>query len=89
MGDTKTTRPSQYLFFNKESQYRASSSGDLLDDWAILVTALLFMKRPQACVIEKTVKGKVSCSHTLNRQHSDVIVYLIKCSHEASIIVEC
>lgn len=37
------------LFFSKESQYLASSSGDLLDDWAILVTALLLMNRPHAC----------------------------------------
>ena len=37
------------LFFSRESQYRARSSGDLLDDWTILVTALLFMNRPHAC----------------------------------------
>lgn len=45
-----------YLFFSKESQYRASSSGDLLDDWAIFVTALLFINRPQAYKSQKTVK---------------------------------
>lgn len=38
-----------HLFFSRESQYLASSSGDLLEDWAILVTALLLMKRPHAC----------------------------------------
>lgn len=38
-----------HLFFSKESQYLASSSGDLLDDCAILVTALLLMNLPQAC----------------------------------------
>lgn len=36
------------LFFNKRSQYQARNSGGFQDDWAILVTALLDMKRPQA-----------------------------------------
>lgn len=39
---------SAHLFLSSESQYLASSSGDLLDDCAILVTALLLMKRPHA-----------------------------------------
>ncbi len=37
-----------HLFLSRESQYLASSSGDLLEDWTIFVTALLLMKRPQA-----------------------------------------
>ncbi len=37
-----------HLFFSKESQYLARSSGDLLEDCAILVTALLLMNLPQA-----------------------------------------
>ena len=36
------------LFLRSESQYLASSSGDLLEEFAILVTALLLMNLPQA-----------------------------------------
>jgi hypothetical protein len=36
------------LFFNSKSQYRASSSGDLLDELAMAVTALLLMNLRQA-----------------------------------------
>lgn len=52
-----------YLFFSRESQYLASSSGDLLDDWAILVTALLLMKRPHAWGGANThTQGQKVCS---------------------------
>ena len=37
-----------YLFFNNRSQYLASNSGDLLDELASLVTALLLINLPQA-----------------------------------------
>lgn len=37
------------LFFSSRSQYRASSSGDLLDILAAFVTALWFMNFLQAC----------------------------------------
>lgn len=55
-----------HLFFSKESQYLASSSGDLLDDWAILVTALLLMNRPHAC-------KKTNETDQTGRKHDDLM----------------
>ena len=37
-----------YLFLSNRSQYRANSSGDLLEELAILVTELLLMNLPHA-----------------------------------------
>jgi len=37
-----------YLFFSNRSQYLASSSGDLLEELASFVTALLLINLPQA-----------------------------------------
>uniref|UniRef100_A0A0E9RCJ8 Uncharacterized protein n=1 Tax=Anguilla anguilla TaxID=7936 RepID=A0A0E9RCJ8_ANGAN len=42
------------LFFSRESQYLASSSGDLLEDCAILVTALLLMTGRKPCLAHAT-----------------------------------
>ena len=66
---------STYLFFNKRSQYLASNSGDLLEELASFVTALLLINLPQACKHSKIKKSDVICKQERSELglHSDAV----------------